>query len=93
MGTHSVNEFSHFVNQQFDPLELINAHLAKAIALCVIVTHSSLSDCPEQMIQDYLWVLQEHIEKAYACNTRVLEAFLGIVSQQVGAAHAEETNV
>ena len=33
MGNHSLNEFSIFVNQQLDQIELTNEHLAKTIAL------------------------------------------------------------
>lgn len=61
MGIHSLNEFSTFVNQQLDQIELTNEHLAKAIALIKIAAHPNLEDCSEQTIQNFLWVLGEHI--------------------------------
>jgi hypothetical protein len=83
MAGYSVPQLLSIINRQVGSQETLSEYLSKAEALVYVAMNDEFFNYPELIIHNYLWTLNDILEKAKQVNEEALNILLKNVPSEI----------
>ncbi len=76
-----VSDFSVFIHNHAEAHEILSALLSKAQALSFVLMKANLDECPESIIDSFLWALTDILAESINQNEFYLKELLRTIRE------------
>ena len=77
-----VSDFSVFIHNHVEAHEVLSTLLSKAQALSFILMKTNFDECPENIIEYFLWALTDILTESFNQNEFHLKELLRIINEK-----------